>query len=140
MTQTQKISIAISFAIIGIAAALMYITSQRALGSAPSGLYASVATTSSLQVGPNYVQVLLAPRENCAARVISTGATPIRLAFGGLSATSTATSTSYIGPNVGLWLAASTTVVYDGGVYGCGFIGTVGGDITTSTVSTQTFN
>jgi len=123
---------------IGVLAFWVASTLRTTYGSAPSGLSASYATSSTLAVGPNYVQVLTTAQPNCAARVVSTAATAIRLSFGGESATSTATSTSQISSSIGTLQAASTTVVYDGGLYGCGFVGTIGVDITTSTVHVLT--
>lgn len=90
-----------------------------AFASAPSGLNATVATTSPLTIGPtDAINVPLfgattTTNNGCAARVVTTTATPIMLEFT-ISASTTASGT------VGHLQAASTTVVYDGGQYGCG--------------------
>ena len=123
---------------IGVFAFWVASTLRTTHGSAPSGLPANYGTSSTLAVRPNYVQVMTVARSNCAARSVSTAATAIRLSFGGESATSTATSTNQIGSSIGTLQAASTTVVYDGGLYGCGFIGVIGVDTTTSTVNVLT--
>ena len=85
---------------------------QTTYGSAPSGLEASVATTSAFVVGPTD-QMLLATSTNCAARIVATRNSEVQLKFsefaGGL-----------LNGMGGVTQAASTTVAYDGGIYGCG--------------------
>ena len=140
MTNTQKISIGLSVGFIALAVLLMYTTSQKALGSAPIGLATSFSTTTPVLVGPNWAQIFYnSSVPNCSSRVITTSLYPIRLAFG-TTASSTATSTINISSSIGILQPASTTVAYDGGIYGCGFIGVQGLDVGTSTVTLTTFN
>jgi hypothetical protein len=79
--------------------------------SAPSGLPATVATSSNPTIGTS--GVVLFATSTCAARIITTVASPIMLTF-----------SDYAGQTptalVGHLQAASTTVVYDSGQYGCG--------------------
>lgn len=88
--------------------------------ASPAGYPAQVATTSLLAVGPsnNMFAFGTTTREsafNCAARVISTDYQPIRISFASLSSTTLSTS-------VGIYQPASTTVAYDAGIYGCGYV------------------
>ena len=81
------------------------------LGSAPSGLAATVSTSSPAAVSTT-ASTIFATTSNCAARVITTYEEPIMLIFSdtkGLTPTAT----------FGHLQTASTTVVYDGGIYGC---------------------
>lgn len=81
------------------------------LGGAPQGLGATVATSSNPVIGTS--GVILFSTSTCAARVITTVASPIMLTFSDYSAqTPTAT--------FGHLQLASTTVTYDSGQYGCG--------------------
>lgn len=81
--------------------------------SAPSGLAATVATTSIAAV-TNSSSYLFATTTfgNCATRVITTYASPVMLTF-----------SDYSGQNpsgtFGHLQAASTTATYDGGQFGC---------------------
>lgn len=104
----------IAFAIVGLS------YTPRVNASAPIGLPAQVATSSTLAVGPsnNMFAFGTTTRESaymCAARVITTDFNPIRVSFASLSSTTLSTS-------VGFYQAASTTVAYDGGLFGCGYV------------------
>ena len=82
--------------------------------SAPSGLQADVATSSVFAIAARTSSSLFAT-SSCAARIIQTGISPIMLTFSnyaGQSPTGT----------FGVLQAASTTVVYDSGQYGCGLV------------------
>ena len=86
---------------------------QIAKASAPSGLMATVATSSVDTVGTS--ASMIAATSTCAARIVSTTASPIMLYFSdfkGQRPTGIA----------GHQQAASTTVAYDGGIYGCGAV------------------
>ena len=94
------------------------------LGSAQAGLATTVATSSSVEVGQASVEVLF-PRTRsvvdsgtCSSRTITTDANPIYFLAVAASATSTATST--LQNSQGHFQAASTTVTYDSGQWGCG--------------------
>lgn len=81
------------------------------LGSAPAGLPASFVSASSTDVSTT-VGTIFATSSNCAARVISTDGSAIMLTFSQKDGEEPSGS-------VGHWQAASSTVVYDGGIYGC---------------------
>lgn len=82
--------------------------------SAPSGLQATVAS-STAEVVLAASAVNIAATSTCAARIISTTQQGIMLTMSDFSG-QTPTQT------FGLWQAASTTVSYDSGQYGCGLI------------------
>lgn len=85
------------------------------LGSAPSGLAGTIATSSTVIVGPDVEVNLFSTTTPCLARIVTTYSQPITIAFSTSSAYVTATST----PDTGHLQTASTTVAYDAGVYGC---------------------
>ena len=87
------------------------------LGSAPSGLPATVATTSQITVGTTAITVFAT--STCAARIVSTTNKPIMLTF-----TDAQTPTFALG----VAQVASTTVAYDSGQYGCGEVKIYGFD------------
>lgn len=108
-------------------------------GSAPIGLPATVATTSTIVVGLQEELVIFNGESAgrikfCSSRVISTRADPILINFAGTSS-STATTT-VLSSVEGHLQAASTTSVYDSGLYGCGYWGarSVGSGSTTITI------
>ena len=121
MTDTRFIRIA-GVALMGaviLFTIALFLETRPTYASAPSGLNATVATTSPLTIGPtDALNVSLfgattTTNNGCAARIITTTATPIMLEFT-ISASTTASGT------VGHLQGASTTVAYDGGQYGCG--------------------
>lgn len=110
--------------------------------AAPSGLPAQVSTSSSMQAGPQQATVWFSGPQtftnvNCAARIITTGAQAVALTFSGTSS-STATSTLTGILAAGHVQAASTTEVYDGGIYGCQYLGIRGYGATTTIFITET--
>ncbi len=95
-----------------------------------SGGHAVVATTSSLVVGPAAnSQSVWAPgpntltENNCSARIISTANQAVNISFSG---TSSSTATTTVSNLLGHYQPASTTVAYDGGIYGCRWLGFYG--------------
>lgn len=130
------VSLAAVFLVVAVLLALL-ITSRPSIveGAAPFGLNARVATSSTLGVGPqNNVATGFGTTTNealyqCAAREISTVGQPIMIAF------SSAGSTT-LSQTVGFQQAASTSVVYDGGLYGCGYM-TIRGLNASTTITIQ---
>ena len=103
------------------------------LGAASSGLQSTIATSSQLRVGPQ-AKILAFTASTCVSRVISTAGQAIQISFGTYPASGDATTTPASG--VGHIQAASTNVVYDSGIYGCGNVGIFGESAsTTITVS-----
>ena len=129
MTKTE-----ITFYILGIGAVLAFAyllaTLTPSVGaSAPSGLPANIATTTNPTVGTT--AALVFATSSCASRSITTSANPIMITFSDyLGQTPTAT--------FGHLQAASTTVVYDSGQWGCGAVkiyGYTGNQVLTVTES-----
>ncbi len=113
-------------------AVVISMRAQPAGASAPVGLAAKVATTSQLTVGPgnNIGAFGTTTREytySCAARIISTVGQPIMISFSSIGSTTLSQTLGHQQP-------ASTTVVYDGGQFGCGRV-TIRGLNASSTIT-----
>src|SRR3990167_1586223 len=114
MTLTTKAVLALIITSVLFAGFLFVLSAINQAGaSAPSGLPATIATTSTVEIGPQLNKVLFAT-STCAARIVSTATSTASFQFTGALGTTSLTS------SVGHQQAASTTVVYDSGVYGCG--------------------
>lgn len=112
MNTLHKSLLYLSGAILTIAIAyLLYTAPFMAGASAPSGIPATVATTSPALVNTSASTVFAT--STCASRTISTVASPIMITFSDVQG-SVPTGT------FGHLQAASTTVAYDSGLYGCG--------------------
>ncbi len=85
--------------------------SNKAYGSAPTGLPALVASSTAETAGATATTI--AATSTCAARIVTTTTKPIMLTFSDYSG-QTPTGT------FGHLQLASTTVAYDSGQYGCG--------------------
>jgi len=114
--------------ILGMIALTAMLLTQISLGSAPSGLPATVATSSTITVGPHKPNtasstVSVFVKSGCSSRVISTRETAIELRFSNTMFSSTTVNPA---ANAGIHQLASTTVVYDSGQYGCGFVSVFG--------------
>jgi len=127
MTLTNRlISLATILGLIILSA--LFIT-QKSYGSSPSGLPSTIASsTSSFAVGTS--QGLLFATSTCAARIVSTREAGVMLTFNEpVGQVPTAIT--------GHFQAASTTVAYDSGQFGCGAVRAISatGAATTITVS-----
>lgn len=111
--------------------------SAPAYASTTSGLPARVATSSTIFVGPNLVTAttsrttLFTADGTCVTRVISTVGQPILLSFDNVSSTTPNGATGFI-------QAASTTVAYDSGQYGCGLVSAYGYSASTTITIMET--
>ncbi len=95
----------------------VYIARKQSFGSAPAGMKTIVASsTVKAIVGPQAPTAIFSATVDCTSRVITTYANPIMLTF----ATSTDLDQT-VKPTAifGHYQAASTTVAYDSGLYGC---------------------
>jgi hypothetical protein len=114
---------------LGAAALYFFVGVPSAESSAPSGVPATIATSSLMSVGPSNA-VTLQATSSCTARVITTYANPVMLTF-----------SDYIGQSptavFGHLQAASTTVAYDSGLYGCGLVKAYGYTASTSITFTS---
>lgn len=101
--------------------AIMSFQVPQAGASAMNGVGARVATTSTSAVGPGQKIMIFGSstnamwRTNCAARVITTVASPIMIEFGPQGSTT-------VSGMIGHLQAASTTIAYDGDIYGCDLV------------------
>ena len=129
MTPSKTITYGTVVALILVIMYMLGASYSRTLAGAPTGLPASVATTSLMVVGPLSANTLIAT-SSCAARIITTYANPIML-----------TMTDRIGQtptgSFGILQLASTTVVYDSGQYGCGLVKAYGFTASTSITFTD---
>ena len=137
---------------VGVLLAL-YVWYQRpfvAEGAVQPGLAATVENVKIYAVGPQVNTLIFdgatTTSNNCGTRVISTQSKAIMLKFGttsegvvaGIGVASGSTSAPFLSGNVGFVQAASTTVGYDGSVYGCLFVGAYGFDSTTTITVMET--
>ena len=108
--------------------ALVSIGSYRInVGSAPAGLQSTVSTSTMLSLASRTATSLIAT-STCSSRIISTTDKQIMLTFSDYNnAAPTAT--------FGVMQAASTTVAYDSGQYGCGLVKGWGDAATNITVT-----
>jgi mitochondrial fission protein ELM1 len=125
----------VGLALVGaLALGMLFVAfTNKASAEAVPGTAATVATSSTLAVGPgnNMYAFGTTTREGnyqCAARIISTTGQPIMISFASLSSTT-------LSQTVGHQQAASTTVAYDGGIYGCGYM-TIRGLNSSTTITT----
>jgi hypothetical protein len=109
-----KIAVVASALLLAGTALYFFVGVPRALSSAPSGLPATVATTSPAAVSTTQ-SLVIGTSSACASRVISTKASAIMLTFS--DAQGQVPTGTY-----GFVQAASTTVAYDSGLYGCGAV------------------
>ena len=110
----SKVAMSIgSRAVIALVAYILLSGAMTANASAPSGLPATVATTSVETLSTT--ALTLFATSTCAARIITTSGQAIMLTF---SDNQGAVPTG----SFGTLQAASTTVVYDSGHYGCGAV------------------
>lgn len=137
MTKTINLSLGLAIICGALLLTMLFLTNV-SFGAAPSGLYSTLATTSQVTVGPNKPNVASTTVEvfksspNCASRAITTYASEIKLLFSnsGISSTTQNPSATF-----GHTQLASTTVVYDAEVWGCGYISAYGFSSTTLTIS-----
>ncbi len=102
--------LAIILAMMALTAVLL---SQKVGASAPSGLPATVATTSANAVSTTATSLFAT--STCSARIITTRAQPVMLTFSDYAGQTPTGSFGHLQP-------ASTTVAYDSGQYGCGLV------------------
>lgn len=106
-----------------LASVLLFKPFNQAIGGAFTGTSAFLQYSTTTVVGPQGAAVekntIFAENQNCKSRVITTpGTSAIMIAFDGIAAAGNVSSTT-VGASVGHLQAASTTVAYDGEIYGC---------------------
>lgn len=100
---------------------------NKTFGSADNGLAATVASSTAEVVSTTATNIA-ATSTNCASRVITTTSQAVMLTLSDYAG-QTPTQT------FGHYQAASTTVAYDGGLYGCGLIKAISGGGASSNVT-----
>ena len=90
----------------------LFFYSGNSFGAAPQGLGARVATSSN-RTWTAASELAFATSTNCAARIIGTRGDAVRIVFSDINGETPTAS-------LGFPQAASTTVVYDADLYGCG--------------------
>ncbi len=114
-TQVKWIAGGIATMVIIAVSLIILSYSHIAVASAPSGLSSTVATTGPMAVTTTASTILGTTTQQCAARVISTRESAITLTFSDNQGATPTALFGHIQP-------ASTTVVYDAGLYGCNAI------------------
>jgi hypothetical protein len=111
MTNAHQLAlvVAVVFAII---ACITLTNIQRAAAVTMSFAVPRVATSSTMQVGPQQVKTIFPTDSTCVNRIVGSASSPLMLAFG---ATTTVNPTG----STGFTQAASTTVSYPNGDFGC---------------------
>lgn len=119
MTQAKTtLGAILIIALAGLLAFYLVITTQKTQGSAPSGLPATFASSTGMTVTAT-AQRAFATSSSCSSRVITTLAQPVMLTFGDQNGQVPTIS-------FGVFQAASSTVAYDSGLYGCGAVKVIG--------------
>lgn len=110
----------IAIGVIALVAVLLFKPLNQAQGSAFTGgrTFLQIATTTA--VGPQDGEdTIFSSNETCNARVVTTqGTSAVMLSFG--DKTNGDFSSTTLAGTIGHLQAASTTVSYDAGIYGCG--------------------
>lgn len=130
----KKALIALLIAILGVLTG----TQVANLGAETTGVATAAATTSTATVSGGGVTQLFSESPRCDSRIISTAGEPITLSFGSTSPFGGAQATSTLQQGKGHLQAASTTVAYDSGIYGCGIWIARGNNATTTINLTET--
>lgn len=112
MNSTLSVSAAVAITVLIGALLIAFSSNQVAFGSAPSGLPATVATSSNPAVSTSASLLFATSSATCAARIISTNGDAIRLYFSDAKGQRPTNALGHL-------QLASTTQVYDGGQYGC---------------------
>ena len=135
-SQTLSITL-LGLAVFSLALVLLFKPVHDAFGSAFTGQASHLQTATTTQVGNQAVPALTIASaisdESCKARVITTNGIGVYLSFGDTAGFSSTTITNAIGH----WQPASTTVVYDSGLYGCGRL--TGWAVATTTLTVSQF-
>lgn len=129
----KRTYIGTAVAVLVIAVMAFFYFSIKVESRAPTGLsvdyngYGTSTPTGTVNLGNDTARMVFATSTFCSGRIITTGASPLKLSFADGNATPTA--------SIGHFQSASTTVVYDADQYGCGRIVVYPFDDTTITIS-----
>lgn len=95
-----------------VAVAVVSQTAMTALGAAPSGLPATVGTSTTRHLAAATPTLVFPTSTNCAARIITTASSTAMISFSDKQSLVPS-------PTAGHYQAGSTTVAYDSGIFGC---------------------
>jgi hypothetical protein len=112
----------------------LYIPTQNVESAGYFGYAARIQSATTTSIGGQVSTTIFSASvdDSCKSRIVTTGATPIRLSFGEVAGFSSTT----LSASVGHYQAASTTIAYDSGLYGCGWwTGRAIGATTTVTIT-----
>lgn len=112
------------FALAGAYIGIQRLASPEQFGA--TGANSRVATSSTIQVGPQQVKTLFTSRPSCSARIIGTVAVPVQVSF-----RSDIVPTALIGNPV----LASTTSIFSSNTVGCDAVTAYAAASTTITIS-----
>ena len=113
MNKREKIILALSITVILAVVVSLNLNLQGAQGAAPGGMLTMVATSSTIDA-TSASRVAFASSTDCTSRVITVPVGGgIRISFADLPGITLSATVGHI-------QAASTTVTYDAGLYGCG--------------------
>ena len=108
---TKSTGIIIGIILLAITVSMVFSGGKQTLGSAQDGVQAVAYSTATTTVASTTATTLFASSTTCTARIITTNTNAVVLSF---NPDFTPTLTA------GHYQAASTTVAYDSGIYGCG--------------------
>jgi hypothetical protein len=140
LTKTHILAVA-SVLLAAIAIYFVFAQTNSAVGESFTGTVSQMDSATTTTVGPQGFDggnavVIFTKNSDCDARVITTpGTSAIMLSFDDFKKTANDISSSTLSATVGHLQAASTTVVYDSGQYGCGKVSAYAWATTSLTVS-----
>lgn len=113
--------LALAGAILVLAGVLLFKPFTNALGAAPMGQSAYLATSSAMTLATVGNSKIFTAQDDgaCRARTITTNA-GLWIAFGDPSSTTSNISSTTVANNNGYYQATGTSQVYDSGLFGCG--------------------
>lgn len=111
----------------GVIAALLgtgylLVHTNDAVGESFTGTATTVSSATTTTVGPDTVVTLFARNSQCNSRIVTTNEDAIHISFQDVTGFGSTT----LSTNAGHYQAASTTVAYDSGIYGCGHMTALG--------------
>jgi hypothetical protein len=112
---TRALGLSVILGAILLTAFLLIWNTQRVQGNGFIGVTVNVASSTSQIIPARTARVLFATSTPCTTRIITSRASPLMLTFSNYN---NASPTGVFGH----YQAASTTVAYEAGVYGCGLV------------------
>lgn len=136
MTTFIKSTFGILLCLVSVGLMFVLYYSQPVQAEATSGLPAVQMTATTTVVGPQETKTLFSSKSVCTSRVVRTQGVDIFIAFADPTNGDIASTT--LSAVAGFTQAASTTVAYDSGLYGCGRM--TAEAVASTTITTAEFN